>query len=51
MFGVMDGHGGDKCVNFVKEMLFNEIVKEANFCENPKQSITNSCLKIEKLFL
>ncbi|CDW75013.1 protein phosphatase 2c containing protein [Stylonychia lemnae] len=51
LYAVLDGHGGDQCVDYVKEHLFKEITKDQNFTEgNFKQSLSQACNRIEKNF-
>eukprot|EP00347_Sterkiella_histriomuscorum_P010978 403374213 len=51
LYAVLDGHGGEKCTNFVKDNFFNELLKDQSFIEgNFKVALTNTCHKIEQLF-
>lgn len=39
------------CVEFVKDNLFNEVIKDPLFAEgNFKQALTNACVRLEKNF-
>lgn len=49
-FGVFDGHGGNKCANFLKENLHKYILNDQRFFDMPDKAIKNGILKAEKHF-
>lgn len=50
-FSVFDGHGGDACVNYLKEQLHFQILNDTQFPEKCGQAIFNGIQKAEKNFL
>lgn len=50
-FAVLDGHGGSKCVDFLKEKLVNYIVTNKYFPENVDKAINEAITNIETFFL
>lgn len=38
-FAVYDGHGGNKCADFLRDQLHMHIVKDDNFPINPKEAL------------
>eukprot|EP01026_Neomeris_dumetosa_P059073 TRINITY_DN5513_c0_g1_i10.p1 TRINITY_DN5513_c0_g1~~TRINITY_DN5513_c0_g1_i10.p1 ORF type:complete len:298 (+),score=34.00 TRINITY_DN5513_c0_g1_i10:113-1006(+) len=38
-FGIFDGHGGVSAANFVKEHIFDNIIQNKNFHQDPKSAI------------
>lgn len=45
-FGIFDGHGGNKCADYLKDNLHNFIIKSPYFPKNPQKAITegfNQC--------
>ena len=46
-FGVYDGHGGDKCADYLRDNLHQLIIKDPLFHTNPKQALINGCRQAE----
>lgn len=47
---VIDGHGGSKCADYIKDNLVKEIVKSSNFPNNIYEAIKEGIGNIEKEF-
>lgn len=50
MFAVFDGHGGNKCADYLRDNLFDFITKDINFPYKPEQAIKNAFFLAEKEF-
>ena len=50
-FSIFDGHGGNKCANFLREKLHQYILNDPKFPNNVDQAIKNGVLKAEREFL
>lgn len=50
-FSIFDGHGGNKCANYLRENLHSFIFNDENFPHNIKSSIENGILQAEKEFI
>ena len=50
-FSVFDGHGGNACVNYLKDNLHYKILNDSLFPSRCDQAIFNGVLKAEKEFL
>jgi hypothetical protein len=48
---VIDGHGGSKCADYIKDNLVREIVKSSKFPLNIYESIKEGVMNIEKEFI
>lgn len=48
---VIDGHGGSKCADYIKDNLAKEIVKNYNFPDNIVEAIREGISNIEKDFI
>jgi len=48
---VYDGHGGNGCVNFLRDNLHQFIVKDENFRYNPRDALKNGIELAERSFL
>ena len=46
-FAIYDGHGGNKCVNFIQENLHNYLFQSEFFPSNPLKSINDAFEKAE----
>ncbi|XP_057980237.1 probable protein phosphatase 2C 44 [Malania oleifera] len=42
LFAIFDGHQGDRVATYLKDNLFNNILKEPNFWRDPKMAIENA---------
>jgi protein phosphatase 2C family protein 2/3 len=42
-FGVYDGHGGDKCSDYLRDNLHQMIIRDKMFPSDPKQALINGC--------
>ena len=51
LFGIYDGHGGNKCADFLKDNLHSFIIKDINFPQNPKKALINGFQKAEDYFI
>lgn len=49
-FSVFDGHGGNKCANFLRENLHQYILNDSNFPTNCDQALRSGILKAESEF-
>lgn len=50
-FSVFDGHGGNKCVNYLRDNLHLKILNDPDFPARCDRAIFNGVLKAEKEFL
>ena len=50
-FGIYDGHGGNKCADFLRDSLHKLIFSDENYPENVSEAIKNGFLKAENEFL
>lgn len=50
LFAIFDGHGGDRCADFLKDHLHTFIINDENFPINIRESIKNGFSKAEKAF-
>ena len=50
-FAVLDGHGGSKCVDYLKEKLVKYLISNSSFPEDLEKSITEAVTEIENDFL
>lgn len=50
-FGVFDGHGGNKCADFLKDNLHNFIIKSPYFPKNPTKSIIDGFNQCDEEFI
>ena len=50
-FGLYDGHGGEKCADFLKDNLHSFIINDNNFPIDVKEAIKNGFERAEKDFL
>lgn len=51
LFGVFDGHGGNRCSNFLKDNLFTELLNNKDFSRDLEQSIKDSFHHIDDTYL
>lgn len=51
LFAIFDGHLGDRVPTYLKDNLFNNILNEPNFFEDPKSAIKHSYSSTDKLIL
>lgn len=51
LFAIFDGHLGDRVPSYLKENLFNNILEEPNFWEDPKAAIKSAYHSTDKLIL
>lgn len=51
LFGVFDGHGGNRCSNYLKDNLFNELLNNRDFPRSVEKSIRDSFLTVDEHFL
>ena len=49
-FGIYDGHGGNKCSEFLRDNLHKLILNDINFPENVELAIKNGFKNAEKNF-
>jgi len=49
--GVMDGHGGNKCAEFLKDNLHHYILKSKYFPWSPHEALKEACHEADKDFL
>jgi protein phosphatase 2C family protein 2/3 len=50
IFSIYDGHGGNKCPDYLRDYLFDFITKDKCFPSNPEQALRNAFEKAEKTF-
>jgi serine/threonine protein phosphatase PrpC len=50
-FSVFDGHGGNKCANFLRENLHQYILNDSHFPDDCHKAINTGILAAEKEFL
>lgn len=50
-FAVLDGHGGSKCVDFLKENLIKYIISNPNFPMKVEMAINQACYNAENDFI
>ena len=50
-FGIYDGHGGNKCADYLRDSLHKLIFSDENYPENVNEAIKNGFLKAENDFL
>lgn len=50
-FGLYDGHGGQKCVDFIKNNLHKIIFQSKYFPYDIKKALLEGCYKADNLFL
>ena len=50
-FGIYDGHGGNKCADYLRDSLHKLIFSDENYPENVNEAIKNGFLKAENEFL
>ncbi|KAL8534543.1 hypothetical protein ACS0TY_010524 [Phlomoides rotata] len=51
LFGIFDGHGGSRAAEFLKEHLFENLMKHPEFITNPKLAISDTYQQTDKDFL
>ncbi|CAA0821498.1 Probable protein phosphatase 2C 58 [Striga hermonthica] len=51
LFAIFDGHLGDRVPTYLKDNLFNNILREPNFWEDPRTAIKNAYHSTDKLIL
>ncbi|KAK4478985.1 hypothetical protein RD792_014492 [Penstemon davidsonii] len=51
LFAIYDGHLGDRVPSYLKENLFDNILEEQNFFEDPKTAIKNAYHSTDKVIL
>nr|ACF35047.1 protein phosphatase 2C [Hevea brasiliensis] len=51
MFGIFDGHGGSHAAEYLKEHLFDNLMKRPQFMENPKLAISETYQQTDVDFL
>ncbi|KAK1317716.1 putative protein phosphatase 2C 44 [Acorus calamus] len=51
LFAIFDGHLGDRVPSYLKENLFNNILKEPTFWRDPRLAITNAYHATDKFIL
>ncbi|KAL3642859.1 hypothetical protein CASFOL_013674 [Castilleja foliolosa] len=51
LFAIFDGHLGDRVPSYLKDNLFNNILEETNFWEDPRTAIKNAYRSTDKLIL
>jgi serine/threonine protein phosphatase PrpC len=49
-FAIFDGHGGNKCSDFLKENFHKLLIENKNFPRKPIKSLKQTFVNIEKLF-
>eukprot|EP01023_Acetabularia_acetabulum_P064267 TRINITY_DN8261_c0_g1_i3.p1 TRINITY_DN8261_c0_g1~~TRINITY_DN8261_c0_g1_i3.p1 ORF type:complete len:293 (+),score=51.49 TRINITY_DN8261_c0_g1_i3:148-1026(+) len=50
-FGIFDGHGGASAANFVKAHIFENIIQNKNFQNDPKTAIVEAYKQTDQLYL
>lgn len=50
-YGLYDGHGGDRCAEFLKQNLHEYILKDSNLHIDPKNVIMKAFIKAENSFI
>jgi serine/threonine protein phosphatase PrpC len=50
-FGVYDGHGGDKCSQFLKERLHDEFLKIKNWRDDVKKALKEAFYNVENTWM
>ena len=50
-FGIYDGHGGNKCCNFLRDNLHNYVIKNKYFPKDPEKALLYAFEKAEKDFI
>ena len=51
LFGVFDGHGGNKCSNFLKDHLFNNLLNHKEFGKNIEKSVRETFASSDEYYL
>ncbi|XP_065868335.1 probable protein phosphatase 2C 76 [Euphorbia lathyris] len=51
MFGIFDGHGGSRAAEYLKEHLFDNLLKHPQFMENTKSAISETYQRTDADFL
>ncbi|XP_073308299.1 probable protein phosphatase 2C 44 [Primulina huaijiensis] len=51
LFAIFDGHLGDRVPSYLKDKLFNNILEEPNFWEDPHTAIKNAYRSTDKFIL
>lgn len=51
LFGVFDGHGGNRCSNYLKEVLFNELLANKDFGKDINNKIIQTYCSVDSNFL
>lgn len=51
LFGVFDGHGGNKCSNYLKDNLFNDMLMRRDFGKNLDTNIRDSFMASDDAYL
>ncbi|KAK4745412.1 hypothetical protein SAY87_011724 [Trapa incisa] len=51
MFGIFDGHGGSRAAEYLKEHLFDNLMKHPDFIKDAKSTITKIYQQTDKDFL
>ena len=51
LFGVFDGHGGNKCSNYLKDNLFNDMLARRDFGKNIEANIRESFVASDDSYL
>ena len=47
-FGIFDGHGGNKCSQYLHKRLHEFLINDENFPDNPVKALYNSFNKAEE---
>ena len=47
-FGVYDGHGGERCSDYLRDHLHQLVIRDATFPANPKQALINGCKEADR---
>ncbi|CAA3005074.1 probable phosphatase 2C 44 [Olea europaea subsp. europaea] len=51
LFAIFDGHLGDRVPSYLRDNLFNNILEQPNFWEDPKTAIKNAYRSTDKVIL
>ncbi|KAL7108271.1 hypothetical protein ACP275_06G103300 [Erythranthe tilingii] len=51
LFGIFDGHGGSRAAEYLKEHLFDNLMKHPEFFKNPKFAISDTYQQTDRDFL
>jgi len=47
-FGIYDGHGGQKCADFLRDNLHQLVIRDKAFPEDPKEALIRGCIEAER---